>query len=208
MRLILATRSRAKLEELHGVLIPLGHTLIGLDEAGIGVRDEEEDIERYETFEENAGAKARYYSHRAGGAAVIADDSGLEVAALGGLPGVRSKRWAGRSDLEGRALDAANNARLLAALDGASDRSARFVSVVVFREGEGDDAREVSARGEVGGQILEVGRGDRGFGYDPYFFSPELGRTLAEASMEEKSRVSHRGRALRALVDRLGLAGH
>lgn len=208
MRVILATRSRGKLDELHGVLVPLGYDLVALDEAGIDFRAEEDDVERYETFEENALAKARYYSARAGGAPVIADDSGLEVAALGGLPGVRSKRWAGRGDLEGRALDVANNAKLVRALDGVTDRSARFVSVVVFREGVGEAGREVVARGEVPGEILLEGRGERGFGYDPFFFSPELGRTLAEASAEEKSRVSHRGRALRALVARLAAAGH
>jgi XTP/dITP diphosphohydrolase len=208
VRVILATRSRGKLDELHGVLTPLGYELVALDDAGIEFRDEEEDVERYDTFEENAQAKARYYSKRAGGAAVIADDSGLEVAALGGLPGVRSKRWAGRRDLEGRALDAANNAKLVGALAGVTDRAARFVSVVVFREGAGAGAREIVARGEVPGEILLDGRGDRGFGYDPYFYSPELGRTLAEASREEKSRVSHRGRALGALVARLAAAGH
>ena len=208
MRIILATRSRGKLDELHGVLAPLGHQLVSLDDAGIEVRDEEDDVERYDTFEENALAKARYYSDRAGGAAVIADDSGLEVAALGGLPGVRSKRWAGRGDLEGRALDLANNAKLIGALDGSPDRQARFVSVVVFREGLGDAARELVARGEVLGRILDTARGENGFGYDPYFFSPELGRTLAEATAAEKSQVSHRGRALRALVALLAPAGH
>ena len=208
MRIILATRSRAKLDELYGVLAPLGHELVGLDEAGVEVRAEEDDVERYDSFEENALAKARYYSARAGGAAVIADDSGLEVAALGGLPGVRSKRWAGRTDLEGRALDAANNAKLLAAMEGVADRAARFVSVVVFRRGLDDSAHETVARGEVTGTILAEPRGNGGFGYDPYFFSPELGGTLAEASAEEKSRVSHRGRALRALVARLRPDGH
>ena len=208
MRIILATRSRGKLDELHGVLTPLGHELVSLDQAGIEPRQEEDDVEAYESFEENALAKARYYSERAGGAAVIADDSGLEVAALGGLPGVRSKRWAGRSDLEGRALDVANNAKLMAALARETNREARFVSVVAYREGLGPGARELVARGEVRGRILEDGRGDRGFGYDPYFFSPELGRTLAEASAEEKSRVSHRGRALRALVTLLAPVGH
>jgi len=208
VRIILATRSRGKLDELHGVLTPLGHELVSLDQAGIEPRQEEDDVEAYESFEENALAKARYYSERAGGAAVIADDSGLEVAALGGLPGVRSKRWAGRSDLEGRALDVANNAKLMAALARETNREARFVSVVAYREGLGPGARELVARGEVRGRILEDGRGDRGFGYDPYFFSPELGRTLAEASAEEKSRVSHRGRALRALVTLLAPVGH
>ena len=204
MRIILATRSRGKLEELHGVLAPLGHELVSLDEAGIELRAEEEEIEQFESLAENAIAKARYYSARAGGRAVIADDSGLEVSALGGRPGVRSKRWAERSDLEGRALDLANNGKLLEELRGVGDRGARFLSVVVFREG----SRELVAQGEIVGEILEEGRGERGFGYDPYFFSPELGRTLAEASAEEKSRVSHRGRALRALVAQLRGVGH
>ena len=200
MRIILATRSRGKLDELHGVLAPLGHELVSLDAAGIEARAEEDDVECFDSFEENALAKARYYSERAGGAPVIADDSGLEVNALGGRPGVRSKRWAERGDLEGRALDEANNAKLLDALGPTKDRGARFVSVVVYREGTGDAAREVVARGEVRGEIIAERRGTRGFGYDPFFFSPELGCTLAEASAEEKSRVSHRGRALRSLV--------
>ena len=200
MRLLVATRSRGKLGELTALLAPLGYELFDLAEAGIARRPEEDSVECFDTFEANALAKARYFAPSSGGAPVIADDSGLVVTALGGQPGVRSKRWSERSDLEGYALDAANNAKLLAALAGAPDRSARFVSVVALLA----DGREVLARGECAGEILQSPRGEDGFGYDPLFYSPELGKTFAEASSLEKSRVSHRGRALQALIERLG----
>jgi XTP/dITP diphosphohydrolase len=126
----------------------------------------------------------------------VADDSGLEVEALGGQPGVRSKRWSGRSDLSGVALDEANNARLLHALDGDTNRRARYVCVAAFVEG----AAEMTCRGTSSGVIIDRPRGRGGFGYDPHFLSDDLGKTFAEASGEEKERVSHRGRAFRALI--------
>jgi len=207
VRVIAATRSHAKLPELCEVLVPLGYDVVNLAHAGVAEHADEEGLEQFETFEENALAKARYFharlGHSAPGVAVIADDSGLVVPALGGQPGVRSKRWSQRDDLSGRALDAANNEKLLAALAGIADRRAYFVSAVAFRSAD----RELVVRGEVAGELLREARGVGGFGYDPYFFAPELGKTLAEASSSEKGRVSHRGRALRRLVAELSY-GH
>lgn len=194
--LLLATRSVGKLWELRPMFADAGIGIIDLDDAGVGERAEEEGLERYETFEENALAKARYFHRRSGGRPTVADDSGLEVVALGGLPGVRTKRWSGRSDLGGRALDAANNERLLRELRGVGDRRARYVCVAAYVDAE----CERVFRGESSGVILESARGSGGFGYDPLFLSDELGVTFAEAPREAKEAVSHRGRAFRQLV--------
>jgi XTP/dITP diphosphohydrolase len=118
---------------------------------------------------------------------------------LGGRPGVRSKRWSGRTDLTGQALDDANNAYLLEAMRGAPDRTARYVCAAAF-VGLG---REFVERGEAHGRILEGPKGTHGFGYDPYFRSDDLQKTFGEASREEKERVSHRGRAFAKLIARL-----
>lgn len=193
--LLIATRSRGKLRELRALFHGAGIAVVDLVEAGLRVWNEEDDLEHADTFEENALAKARYFAVRAR-RAVVADDSGLEVEALGGQPGVRSKRWSGRADLVGLALDEANNARLLDALSGATNRRARYVCVAAFVDG----ATELTGRGDASGVILDRPRGRGGFGYDPYFLSDELGKTFAEASVEEKERVSHRGRAFRALI--------
>jgi len=147
------------------------------------------------SFEENANLKA-LHAAKALGKWVLADDSGLAVDALGGAPGVRSKRWAAAPGVSGPALDAANNARLLRELAGVVDRGARFVCAAAWVDGEG----EMVARGEVRGRILEERRGEAGFGYDPYFWSDELGRGFGESSREEKATVSHRARAVRALL--------
>ena len=197
--ILLATRSEGKLRELRPLFERAGFTVVDLEGWGLPEEPEEADLERFDTFEENAVAKARYFYEVSGGIAAVADDSGLEVAALGGRPGVRSKRFSGRDDLKGRALDDANNAALLAALEGANDRSARFVCAAAFVGLDGDVVR----RGETAGRMLESPRGRGGFGYDPYFESAELGRTFAEASTEEKEGVSHRGRAMRALIEAL-----
>ena len=197
--ILLATRSEGKLRELRPLFERAGFTVVDLEGWGLPEEPEEADLERFDTFEENALAKARYFYEVSGGIAAVADDSGLEVAALGGRPGVRSKRFSGRDDLKGRALDDANNAALLAALEGANDRSARFVCAAAFVGLDGDVVR----RGETAGRMLESPRGRGGFGYDPYFESAELGRTFAEASTEEKEGVSHRGRAMRALIEAL-----
>jgi XTP/dITP diphosphohydrolase len=200
---ILATRNVGKVRELRALFHDADIDVIDLDEAGLEERAEEEGIEVYETFEENALAKARYYSARADGRPVVADDSGLEVLALGGEPGVRSKRWSGRDDLDGPALDAANNALLMARMQGVADRGARFVCAAAWCGG----ADSLVVRGEVPGAILVAPSGRHGFGYDPYFFVAELGRTLADATIAEKQRVSHRGRAFAALLEALARRG-
>jgi XTP/dITP diphosphohydrolase len=142
------------------------------------------------SFDENARTKAEYYSGFAE-QAVLADDSGLEVAALLGAPGIHSARYAGPN-----ATDAENNGLLLRHLGDQDNRAARFVCVVALAR-----AGRVctTARGTVEGEILSRPRGDRGFGYDPLFFYPTLGRTFAQLTREEKFAVSHRGRALRSL---------
>ncbi len=149
------------------------------------------------TFADNARIKALAWM-RASGLPALADDSGLEVPALGGLPGVRSARFAGE-----HADDAANNAKLLGMMQGVEDRRARFVCVVCLAF---PDGALLWGEGAVEGEILHAPRGARGFGYDPLFFSHELGKTFAEAAPEEKARVSHRARALAALGR--ALAGH
>jgi XTP/dITP diphosphohydrolase len=196
---VLATRSAGKLRELRPLFESYGMRVIDLAEAGVPVSAEEEAIEVYDTFEENALAKARYFHRRCGGRSVVADDSGLVVDALGGEPGVRSKRWSGRTDIEGAALDRANNEQLLGRLRGVADRRARFVCAAAWC----GRARELVMRGEVDGRIIDNPSGAHGFGYDPYFVADELGMTLADASTEEKRRVSHRGRAFDALVRRM-----
>jgi XTP/dITP diphosphohydrolase len=202
-QLLLATRSEGKLRELRPIFARSGYRVIDLDEAGVAPEEEDEgEVESADTFEGNALAKARYFFQRAH-VPTVADDSGLEVSALGGRPGVFSKRWSGRSDVGGRALDEANNARLVSELVGTADRAARYVCVAAFVDGRDEIVRS----GYVEGQILSEGRGTGGFGYDPYFFSTELGRTFGEASLEEKERVSHRGRAFRALVEALDERG-
>ena len=201
--MLLATRSEGKLRELRPMFERASFRAVSLDDLEIPEDEAEAGIERYDTFEENALAKARYFFEASGGIATVADDSGLEVRALGGQPGVRSRRWSGRTDLAGQALDDANNAKLLEALRGVGDRHARYVCVAAF-VGLG---RELLARGETEGMLIDVPRGHGGFGYDPYFESAELGRTFGEATREEKERVSHRGRAFRELLQRVAHDG-
>jgi XTP/dITP diphosphohydrolase len=193
---LLATRSGGKLRELRTLFAERGIAVIDLEQAGIEERPEEDALEVYDTFEENALAKARYFN-RAAGMPVVADDSGLVVAALNGAPGVLSKRWSGRADLRGQALDDENNQLLIERLRGIGDRAAHYVCAAAFVDG----AREVVRRGEVHGRIVETATGRGGFGYDPYFLADELGRTFGQASAEEKQRISHRARAFRALLD-------
>lgn len=198
--ILLATRSQGKLLELRPLFAAAGLEVIDLDSAGIPGSAEEEALEAFDTFEENALAKARYFFARGGGRPTIADDSGLEVLALGGQPGVRSKRWSGHPESNGRGLDAANNRYLLEALGGEQDRRARYVCVAAYV----DAHTEWSCRGETAGQILHAPRGTHGFGYDPLFASNDLGgATFGEVEREAKERVSHRGRAFAQLVERL-----
>ena len=201
--LLLATRSAGKLRELMPMFAAAGIPVIGLEAAGLVHSPDEDAVEQFDTFEANALAKARYFAERSG-RTTIADDSGLAVDALGGRPGVRSRRWSGRTDLSGAVLDAANNAALLAALDGVPDRRARYVCVAAIAGEWAGRATEGTWRGETAGRIIDDPRGEEGFGYDPYFLSDELGMTFGEASREAKERVSHRGRAFRAMIEGLG----
>jgi XTP/dITP diphosphohydrolase len=153
------------------------------------------------TFEENAVQKALYYSRHCDGCLFV-DDSGLQVDALGGAPGVYSARFAGP-----HATDAANNRLLLDKMQGVTDRTARFVCVVALAEA----GRMVQTfRGEVEGRLLEAPRGANGFGYDPLFFYPPFGCSFGEAPLERKMEVSHRAQALgkmRAYLDDMGAEG-
>jgi XTP/dITP diphosphohydrolase len=193
---VLATRNAGKLRELRPIFAAAGVRVLDLTDAGVAESPDEDAIESFETFEENAIAKARYFFERCGGVDVVADDSGLVVEALDGEPGVRSKRWSERTDLEGHVLDRANNERLMVRMRGIQDRRARFVCAAAWRGSQG----EAAALGEVRGRIEDRASGAHGFGYDPYFFAEELGMTLADATTEQKRLVSHRGRAFDALI--------
>lgn len=194
MKIAIATNNRKKLAEIRAVLGGFFEEMYSLDDLGISVEIEETGS----TLTENALIKARAILGMTG-LASLADDSGLMCDALDGAPGVYSARYAG----EGHD-DKANNALLLENLAG-RDRSAHFCSVIALCL---PDGREFTAEGRVDGVILDAERGEGGFGYDPLFFSPELGKTFAEASPDEKNSVSHRGRALRnmeSVVEREGL---
>jgi XTP/dITP diphosphohydrolase len=207
---LLATRSGGKLRELHEIFKEFGLSVTDPATLGIVETSEEETLECYDTFEENALAKARYFCARSGGLPTFGDDSGLCVDALGGEPGVYSKRWSGRLDLPAKALDLANNAKLLIRMNEARSSggssftdSARYVCVAAFKDPLGEDTR----RGEIEGRILLDPRGSGGFGYDPYFEAPDLGGTFAEANIEKTARHSHRSRAFRALLNALRVEG-
>jgi XTP/dITP diphosphohydrolase len=196
--IVLATRSAGKIRELTALLAGAGFQSETLDALGLAEEPAEEGIEAFDTFLENARAKARWFAARLPGRVVLAEDSGLVVDALDGAPGVRSKRWSG-SAATGLALDHANNAalvRALAAVGDAAARRARYVCVAVVVSG----ASEWIGEGRVEGRITISPRGTGGFGYDPHFESDELGKTFGEASSEEKARVSHRARAVRAVL--------
>lgn len=196
--ILLATRSAGKLHELRPMFAAAGLRVVGLADAGIAESPTEDKVESFGTFEANALAKARYF-HEQSGLDVVADDSGLEVRAIGGAPGVRSKRWSGRTDVSGQDLDDANNRKLLEALRGVDDRAARYVCAAAYRGRAG----EFVVRGETEGEIVLSPAGTEGFGYDPYFLSAELGATFGATGREEKEGVSHRGRAFRALIAQL-----
>ena len=192
MKIVLASRNKKKKAELQTLLSQYieGIEILSLDDVGIFGEIEENG----ETFEENALIKARTAAES--GYIGIGDDSGLSVDALGGAPGVYSARYAGE-----HGNDEANNDLLLKNLADKSDRSARFVSCIacVFPDGRPD----IVVRGEVEGIIVDERCGDGGFGYDPIFFYPPFNKTLAEVTAEEKNSVSHRGKAIRALAERL-----
>jgi XTP/dITP diphosphohydrolase len=206
-KVVVATRSAHKVRELRQLLETAQAELIGLDEAGVPTADEP--VEDGETFEANARLKARYYARRTG-LPTLADDSGIEVEALDGRPGVRTRRYAGPD-----ATDPENNAKLLAALDGLPPdrRAARYVCVLVLADGRADARGSrgavpilAEARGTVRGRIATEPRGSGGFGYDPIFepaSEPPGGRTLGLWSAAEKNRISHRARAARRMARKL-----
>lgn len=190
---VLASRNAKKLAEMQALLAPLGWTLHLVTEYS-----DEEPEESAPTFVENALIKARHAA-RVSGLPAIADDSGLEVNALGGLPGVRSARYAGVG-----AGDAANNRKLLEALKDVPEpeRGAGFVCVMVFLR-HAEDPVPLIAQGGWRGSILRAPRGERGFGYDPLFHVPLLERTAAELDPELKNRLSHRAQAAAELLEQL-----
>ncbi|MGH9533066.1 MAG: RdgB/HAM1 family non-canonical purine NTP pyrophosphatase [Terriglobales bacterium] len=196
-RVLIATSSAGKLRDFAGAAASHQVEIAALP----GFASLPEVEEDGATFEANARKKAEYYSRAASGELVLADDSGLAVDALGGAPGVRSARYAAdATGPQSGSRDAMNNARLLRELTTIPDgqRSARFVCVIaVARAGD----TVATFRGEAGGIILRQQRGTGGFGYDPLFFVPELGKTFAELSAEEKAAVSHRGRAFRRFLE-------
>ena len=204
MKLLAATRSAGKQREFRRVLGAAGVEVVFPEDVGLHPTQAEDSLELGDSFETNARRKAEHFA-RLGGLATVADDSGLEVLSLGGAPGVRSRRWAGATGSDAQ-VDAANNAELVRRLTGASGprRSARYRCVLVYLAHPA--AVPLIVEGTCVGRILEEPRGEGGFGYDPYFFSEELGQTFGEATAEEKDRVSHRGRALRALVQGLASA--
>jgi len=186
--IIVATRNRGKLREIRNILKNLGFRIRGL----MDFADVPEMEEDGRSFAENALKKARYYSTYFGRPA-LADDSGLEVDALGGAPGVFSARYAGE-----KASDQENRKKLLKALDGIpiSKRGAAFkCAIAMASPDEWEVVTEGSCRGRIG--FKEIGK--RGFGYDPVFILPQYGKTMAQLPLEEKNRVSHRGKALRKL---------
>lgn len=190
--IVLASGNPGKKAEIEQLLAPFGTRVVTQAELGITEAEEPHD-----SFRENAVAKARHVSF-ATRLPALADDSGLCVDALDGAPGVHSAYFAGT---EGSRVerDARNNAKLLADLGSRDDRRARYVCVMVLMRGPGD-AQPLLAEAEWHGEIARAPRGSGGFGYDPYFYLKELGKTAAELAPEEKNRISHRGQALQKLL--------
>ena len=191
-KLIVASKNKAKIAEVAEILKGI-YEVVPMSEIGIDADIEETGT----TFEENALIKARYVFTRTGHAA-LSDDSGLAVDALSGAPGIYSARYCGD-----HGDDKANNALLLRNMENQEKRSARFVSAVALVASEG----EFTAEGRVEGRILYAEEGNGGFGYDPIFYSDELGKSFGVATPEEKNSVSHRSRALQALVRALKASG-
>ncbi|MES2025149.1 MAG: RdgB/HAM1 family non-canonical purine NTP pyrophosphatase [Pseudomonadota bacterium] len=189
--LILASNNAGKLKEFSALL-----SSINFDVHTQGEFNVPEAEEPHVTFVENAIAKARHAA-RLTGKPALADDSGVCVNALGGAPGVYSARYAGEPKSDQR-----NNEKLIADLAAHADKSAYYYCVLVFVR-HADDPQPVIAEGRWNGEMLAEPRGQGGFGYDPYFWLPEQGKTAAELTAEEKNRLSHRGQALRALIEKL-----
>ncbi len=196
-RILIATSNPGKLRDFAGAASPHGIEIAGIP----GFSSLPSVIEDGLTFEENARKKAEEYSRHAAGEIVVADDSGLEVDALNGAPGVHSARYAAHQPhLAGENTDdEANNARVLREMRGvpAEKRTARFVCVLAAAR---DGKTLATFRGTAEGALLEAPRGTNGFGYDPLFYFPQIQKTFAELSAEEKARYSHRGVAFRKLL--------
>ena len=190
-RLVLASSNEGKIREIRRVLSPLGIEVTPQAELHVPEADEP-----HETFIENALAKARHASSLTGLPA-LADDSGICVDALDGAPGVHSARLAGEPRSDER-----NNDRLLELLAQSEDRHAHYYCVIVLVR-HAHDPQPLIAEGEWGGEVLRERRGSGGFGYDPLFLDALLGKTGAELPLDEKNRISHRGKALAVLVERL-----
>ncbi len=190
-KIVLASGNPGKLREFRQMLEPAGYIVVPQAEYRVSEADEP-----YFTFVENALTKARHVS-RLTGQPALADDSGLCVNALAGKPGVLSARYAGEPKSDER-----NNARLIADLAGFSDKTANYYCVLVYVR-SANDPQPVIADGRWFGKIVDEPKGENGFGYDPYFWIPEFGKTAAELSPDEKNRYSHRGMALRALLEKL-----
>lgn len=194
-KIVIASNNKGKLREISQILAPLGIEAHPQGDFGVP-----ECPEPHVTFVENCIAKARHASAHTGLPA-LADDSGICVSALNGAPGVYSARYAGEPKSDQR-----NNEKLIAALQGVADRRAHYYCVMVFVR-YADDPQPIICEGEWHGEIIDTPRGEGGFGYDPYFLLPQFGKTGAELSAEEKNGISHRGIALRALVERLKATG-
>lgn len=202
MKLLVATRSSHKIAEIRDILAGVPDlNLVDLDEARVPRSPAEDDLEPHDTFEENAISKARYY-HALTGLPTVADDSGLEVEALGGAPGVQSKRFAPWDGADGLERDLANNRHLLSKLRGLPPeaRGARYVCAAALIE---SGRSPLVFRGEAPGRIVDEPRGNGGFGYDAHVLDLESGGTYAELPPEAKNARSHRGRAFGALANTL-----
>lgn len=189
--IVLASNNAGKLREFNSLLAPIGFNLRTQGEFNVPEADEP-----HCTFVENAIEKARHAA-RLTGLPVLADDSGVCVNALGGAPGVLSARYAGEPK-----SDARNNRKLVDDLAVHADKSAYYYCVLVFLR-HANDPQPVIAEGRWEGEIIAAPQGQGGFGYDPHFWLPDLSRTAAELTADEKNRLSHRGQALRILVEKL-----
>ena len=201
MKLLVGTRSPGKTREIRELFAGLPFDISFPADRLLQPLPEEADLERSMSYVENAVAKARYYATR-GGLSALADDSGIEVDALGGAPGPRSARWSATGG------DAENNALLLQQLADVPEekRSAHYRCVVAFLATPSSVPELVEATCD--GIILTEPRGTGGFGYDPLFLVPELGKTFAELTPEEKANISHRGKAFRKFLEWYGHAAH
>ncbi len=188
-KLVIASNNKGKLREIDELLAPLAIEIISQSQFDAGEVDEP-----YQTFVENALAKARHAS-RCSNLPALADDSGICVQVLGGAPGVNSARFAGEPKSDTR-----NNQKLIEALQDKTDRRAYYYCVIVLVR-HADDPQPIIVDGSWHGEIVDQPRGEGGFGYDPYFFVPEFGKTSAELTAAQKNRISHRGQALAHLVD-------